>query len=107
MQTHTTTAQPYLNVRQWNSINANWDVLAKLYPGQKVSLDKVSESDSGWLVGDEQVYSMTYIIGDNIEGWVATKYLVPIEANQSASPVPVGLGVLALAVFGYLFSKDK
>ena len=50
---------------------------------------------------------MSYVIGDEIEGWVASDYLVPIDPNRAASPVPIGLGILALAVFGYLFSKDK
>ncbi len=107
MQTHTTQAEPFLNIRRWNGITGQWDLFGQLYPGQKVRIGKVQESPSGWIIGAEQVYSMSYVIGDEIEGWVASDYLVPIDPNRAASPVPIGLGILALAVFGYLFSKDK
>jgi hypothetical protein len=107
MQTHTTQAEPFLNIRRWNGVTGQWDLFGQLYPGQKVSIDKVQESDSGWMIGNEQVYSMSYVISDEIEGWVASDYLIPIDPNQSASPAPIFLGVLGLVIFAIIFGKGK
>ena len=73
---------------------------------EKCSAEEMTEFDAAEGKIDDDLYTPPGI-GDEIEGWVASDYLIPIDPNQAASPAPIFLGVLALAIFGYLFGKDK